>query len=471
MARNIWNRTHVPMPSAISSVHANFTAKTGTIVKNLLTEIDKVLKVLRSKYLQTEVRVLYVLRYDFNNSARSNKTFRVLKQLEQCINRLKEMKLDVALQNLKELCPNMSQCLQRVKVGEGDLPSQPTLEWQCLKVLGAAQLMSCALKRCSRAFILSKQHMRHEFIILNMVLISMFSRFWIIFRGILTCLSALYLHLLELRAEVTLARPMPYLTDFKLPADMADFLGPSHAALLDAEATPDVCVAAHEAGKERQKPPVMVNRQLMRKVKEDLGVAVRRELLLDASVKRVQTNHRTIAKKTILPNERRQSERERVCHRHTKQVATFKNMTSSLDKMIMWCQSRNMNSTKRRLTFLRLKCQQMRSAEAAGGNLQKKLRTFKRETRRVFCGVRGPLRKNTRPSTLCRRRGILRMSLSSLWRQFRSSKMRSKTTKRLKPKKRVSSMLANGDWLSRATASIFNDDYDDIDEIFASVGV
>ncbi|XP_077436210.1 nucleolus and neural progenitor protein isoform X2 [Vanacampus margaritifer] len=472
MAQDIWNRTHVLMPSAISSVRAKFTEKTGMIVKNLLTENDKVLKVLQSKYLQTEVRVLYVLRYDFHYSARSNKTFRVLKQLEQCINRLKKMKLDVALQSLKDLCPNMSQCLERVEARESDLPSQPTLEWQCLKVLGAAQLMSCALKRCSRAFVLSKQHMRHEFIILNMVITSMLSRFWVIFRGILTCLSALYQHLLELRAEVALARPMPFLTDFKLPADMAHFLDPSDAALLVAKTTSERCVAAHRAEKESHKPPVTVDhRRLMGKVKEDLGVAVRRELLLDASVVRVQTNHRTVAK-MILPQKRRQCERERVFQRHTKQVATFKNMSSSLDKMILWCKSHKMNPTKLRLTFLRLKCRQMRSAEAAGCNLQKKLRAFKREARRAFCGVRGPLqKKTTRPSALCRRRGCLRTRLTALWRQFRSSRMRNNATKRLKPKKRASSMLANADWLNTTTASMFNNDYDDIDDIFASVGL
>lgn len=107
-----------------------------------MTENDKVLKVLRSVFLQTEVRVLYDLLYNLNNGARGNKTFRVLKQarmqsnacdgggrvrserrifmrlihviqVEQCVNRLKEMKLDVALQSLTDLCPNRIQRLAR----------------------------------------------------------------------------------------------------------------------------------------------------------------------------------------------------------------------------------------------------------------------------------------------------------------------------------------------------------------------
>lgn len=40
-----------------------------------------------------------------------------------------------------------------INTGECDVPSQPMLEWLCLKVLGAAQLMSCTLNRCSRAFV------------------------------------------------------------------------------------------------------------------------------------------------------------------------------------------------------------------------------------------------------------------------------------------------------------------------------
>lgn len=39
-----------------------------------------------------------------------------------------------------------------IRIGECDVPSQPMLEWLCLKLLGAAQLMSCTLSRCSRAF-------------------------------------------------------------------------------------------------------------------------------------------------------------------------------------------------------------------------------------------------------------------------------------------------------------------------------
>lgn len=42
---------------------------------------DKVLKLIRSELLQTEIRVMYELLYTLNNSYRGNKTFRGLKQV------------------------------------------------------------------------------------------------------------------------------------------------------------------------------------------------------------------------------------------------------------------------------------------------------------------------------------------------------------------------------------------------------
>ncbi|XP_061648924.1 nucleolus and neural progenitor protein [Phyllopteryx taeniolatus] len=477
MARYPWNRINITIPSAVSKVCVHFTSKTDTTVKNLLAENENVLKVLRSRFLQTEVRVLYDLLYNLNNSARGNKTFRVLKQVEQCVNRLKEMKLDAALQSLSDMCPNGIQRRLSMKAGEADLPSQPRLEWQCLKVLGAAQLMNCTMKRCSRAFVLSKQHMKYEFIIVNLVITSMLSRLWVIFRGILASLSVLYQQLLALRAEVALARPMPFLTDFNLPANMADFLGPSDAALLVVKPKSDLHVTGHKANKERRKARVKANhRGQLRKVQQDLGVVVQRGLVLDTSVKSSQSISSTDAKNTILPEKQHLAERKRMFQRRMRQAATFKDTASNLEEMILWCKSQKLNKTKRLLTFLRLKCWRMRGAEAAGYNVQKKLQTFKQEVRQAFCRVQGPVLKTRRHSAACRRRGCLRTRLWSLRRQFRSSKMRNNVTNGLKSKKRVSLAVQTDDWISRTigrtTALMFNrSSTDDIDDIFALVGL
>lgn len=100
----------------------------------------------------------------------------------------------------------------------------------------------------------------------------------VIVRGILVHLSALYQPLLELRREVAKAQPMPFLTDFSLPAVMAQFLGPSDALLLPKK---PACVPqakdSKEGQHEKKKSSVKAeNRGKTRKVKEDLGVAIER---------------------------------------------------------------------------------------------------------------------------------------------------------------------------------------------------
>lgn len=70
---------------------------------------------------------------------------------------------------------------------------------------------------------------------------------------------------------------MPFLTNFTLPVDMADFLDPSDALLLAVKPKSGLRVTAHEAKEKRQKAPVKGNRhRRMKKVQEDLGVAVQR---------------------------------------------------------------------------------------------------------------------------------------------------------------------------------------------------
>uniref|UniRef100_H3C582 Nucleolus and neural progenitor protein-like N-terminal domain-containing protein n=1 Tax=Tetraodon nigroviridis TaxID=99883 RepID=H3C582_TETNG len=151
MAGEPWNRVNIPFPSAVSSVRIPFNSTTDASVKAVLGEKDHVLKLTQSEILQTEIRVLYKLLYILSNSYRGNKTFQGLKQVEQCINRLKMMKLEAALNDLTELSPNRIQSQLGRSAGECDVPSQPFLEWLCLRVLGAGHLMSCSLSRCSRA--------------------------------------------------------------------------------------------------------------------------------------------------------------------------------------------------------------------------------------------------------------------------------------------------------------------------------
>lgn len=47
-------------------------------------------------------------------------------------------------------------------------------------------------------------------------------------------------------------------------------------------------------------------------------------------------------------------------------ATTFTDMAKHLEEMILWCKSEHMGKEKRFLSFLRLKCQKLKSLEAAG---------------------------------------------------------------------------------------------------------
>ncbi|XP_070694279.1 nucleolus and neural progenitor protein isoform X2 [Pempheris klunzingeri] len=477
MAGELWNRVNIPFPSALSCIRVHFSSRTDANIKTLLVENEKVLKLIRNEILQTEVRVLYELLYILNNSNRGIKTFKGLKQVEQCINRLKNMKLDVALLELAELCPNRIQRGLSIKSGECDVPSQPMLEWLCLKVLGAAQLMSCTLNRCSRAFILSKQQMKwEEFIILNMVISSMLSRFWVIFRGILVSLSTLYQQLLELLREVADAQPMPFLTDFSLPADIAQFLGPSGAFLLTKQPAHIPHAKGHEEKQQQQrkkkKPSVKVKKQ-GGMVKEDLGVAVVRGIDLNPDMKHFLKVFSDFTEET------HEADGKQKFKKQVREATTFTEMATHIEEMIQWCKQQRMEKEKRLLTFLRLKCQRMKCLEAAGYNTQRKLRIFRQEA----CWASSPqgsVPRTCRSSAALRRNARRQTRFQSLRSQLKSSAVRrgvkQKRPKRLRKRTEVSPCGLSGDQRNRTTHEATSrtpdhDSNDDIDDIFASMGL
>ncbi|CAB1457560.1 unnamed protein product [Pleuronectes platessa] len=376
MAAEPWNRVNISFPGAVSSVRVPFSSATGTNVASLFGENAKVLKLLRSEILQTEVRVLYELLYILNNSFRGNKTLKGLKQVEQCVNRLKNMKLDVALDELTCLCPNRIQRNLSIKTGSCDVPSQPMLEWLCLKVLGAAQLMSCTLDRCCRAFSLSHQHMKcEEFIILNLVITSLLSRLWVIFRGVLVSLSTLYQQLLEFLREVAQAQPMPFLTAFSLPPDVAQLLSPSHALMLIKRPKPGSHTKEHKEAQKKEKISTarVKKRGQKGRVREDLGVAIQRGLVHDTDMKPFLQVFRNFQE---TPNK---SDGTLRFQKLVGEATSFTDMAACLEEQITWCKSQQRKKEKRLLTFLRLKCHKMTCLEAAGYNVQRKLPSFRRE--------------------------------------------------------------------------------------------
>ncbi|XP_028993306.1 nucleolus and neural progenitor protein [Betta splendens] len=470
MAGEPWNRVNIPFPGALSSVRIHFSKKTGANVKALLVESTNVLKIINSELLQTEVRVLYQLLYNLENSFRGNKTFKCLQQVEQCINRLKNMKLDVALQDLTDLCPNEIQRGVSLKTGNCGVPSQPMLEWLGLKLLGAAQLMSCTLTRCSRAFIFTKQQLNlEEFVVLNMVIIGMVSRLWVICRGILISLPPLYKQLLVLLREVAHAQPMPYLTDFSLPADMTQFFPPSDILYLKKQSKQD--------SRAKRSKETTVNQGHARNTKEDLGVALKRDIVVYADTKpllEVIRHLREAPKGKDLSQETKAAKKKQKFRKQLRDATTFTDMAKHLEEMILWCKSENMGKEKCFLTFLRLKCQKLKSLEASGYNIQRKLQTFRKEA----CWASSP--QGSMPKTCCfsaavRRNAHLRTRLHSLRSQFKSSLFKKNSRKRRQRRTHLSGVSEDCP-RSRTThepspQNTESDGYDDIDDIFSSISL
>ncbi|KAF4086848.1 hypothetical protein AMELA_G00089080 [Ameiurus melas] len=238
MAVEPWNKINIPYPGVAAAGRIPFNTRTAVVTEAVVVHCGNVLKLLDSCVLNTEIRVVHELLYVLHNGFRQHKPFLAIKQVQQCINRLQDMKLQAVLKDLQELCPNQIQRDVGVDVGHCDVPSQPMLEWFCLKVLGASSLLCRTLDQCTKAFSLTRQHLHlSEFIMLNLVLTCMLSRLWVFFRGILRTLVPVYEGIMDLLREVVHCRPMTFLPDFTLPGDLAVFLGPTYADLLEERST------------------------------------------------------------------------------------------------------------------------------------------------------------------------------------------------------------------------------------------
>ncbi|KAG5282880.1 hypothetical protein AALO_G00035740 [Alosa alosa] len=354
-----WNKINIPFPSAVSVYRIPYSEATDTVVQYVVAKSEKFLQMFCSEVLQTEIRVLYDVLYVINNSFRRHKPFRALKQVEQCINRVKEMKLQEAVQDLWVACPKKAQRTMGLECGECEVPSQAILEWTCVKMVGGAHLLTCLLDHCSRAFILIRRHLQTgDFLILNLLLISMLSRLWVLFRGLLRALLPLYQCCLELLEPVSSARPLPYLSGCTLPAELATALGPSGTALLDVV---DPTGRARRTGRRGARPTLLS--RLFGQEGQDPGAA---------EGGRTGTRGGDLA--------------------------------VTLQEVIQWCRDRKLSQERRSLAFMCVKCRRMVSMEADGQSVTRRLQLFQRALRWGL--LHGRWRSPQR-----------RHSLRTLWRQ------------------------------------------------------
>lgn len=182
---------------------------------------------LKSRTLDAEVDVLCSVLYSNHNRLGHHRQHLALRQVEQCLKRLKYMNLEGSIEDLSQLL--FANKTQPGATENRVVPSQPVMEVVLMKVLGGCKLLLRLLDCCCKTFLLTVKHLGlREFIILNLVMVGLVSRLWVLHKGLLRRLISLYEPLLGLHQEISRIQPMPYFKDFAFPSNITDFLGPSY---------------------------------------------------------------------------------------------------------------------------------------------------------------------------------------------------------------------------------------------------
>uniref|UniRef100_A0A8C2D9T5 Nucleolus and neural progenitor protein n=1 Tax=Cyprinus carpio TaxID=7962 RepID=A0A8C2D9T5_CYPCA len=329
MANEPWNKTCIPFPSAVSSSRIPFTDSTDTLIESLLTGCEKVLTLLCSEVLQTEIRVLYELLYVLNNGFRQHKPFRVLKQVRYRLNELYTVFHVMVLRICVSLCRDAG-----AEIGECDVPSQPMLEWLCLKLLGASSLLARTLERCTQAFMLTRQHLLlSEFVVLNVVITSMLSRL---------C-----------------TKPVISSTGVFVAIDNNTLCGSKRSFFSFMPKLFYVKIVFHE-------DVFIIEMQSL--VNFDTffpKMSLETEMKTDISSQAAVFQKRKFLK--LL-----------------RKVSSFRNMAAHLKEMMRWCRSCKFNQERKHLAFLHLRCLRMESLEDEGVRVEKRLKRFKLKVQKAL---------------------------------------------------------------------------------------
>lgn len=106
---------------------------------------------LKSQTLDAETDVLCAVLYSNHNRMGRHKPHLALKQVEQCLKRLKSMNLEDSIQDMSELLSPSEN--QPVTTKACVIPSQPVVELVLMKILGACKLLLRLLDCCCKTFL------------------------------------------------------------------------------------------------------------------------------------------------------------------------------------------------------------------------------------------------------------------------------------------------------------------------------
>ncbi|KAB1283453.1 Nucleolus and neural progenitor protein [Camelus dromedarius] len=224
-----WNRVRIPKAGSRSEVTVQDpSAALDLCIAAVIKECCLVTLSLKSQILDAETDVLCAVLYSNHNRMGRHKPHLALKQVEQCLKRLKNMNLEGSIQDLSESFSSNEN--QPVATRACVIPSQPVVEFVLMKILGACKLLLRLLDCCCKTFLLTVKHLGlQEFIILNLVMVGLVSRLWyvctVLYKDVLKRLISLYEPLFGLLQEVSRIQPLPYFKGFTFPSDIAEFLG------------------------------------------------------------------------------------------------------------------------------------------------------------------------------------------------------------------------------------------------------
>ncbi|XP_004331432.2 nucleolus and neural progenitor protein isoform X1 [Tursiops truncatus] len=410
-----WNRVRLPKAGSRSTVTVQDPgAALDLCIAAIIKECCLVTLSLKSQILDAETDVLCAVLYSNHNRMGRHKPHLALKQVEQCLKRLKNMNLEGSIQDLSESFSSNEN--QPVNTKACVIPSQPVVELVLMKILGASKLLLRLLDCCCKTFLLTVKHLGlQEFIILNLVMVGLVSRLWVLYKDVLKRLVSLYEPLFGLLQEVSRIQPLPYFKGFTFPSDIAEFLGEPYFEIFKkkmptafaAKGVTKLLNKLFLTKEQSQRSSEETLLRISKKAKQmkintqnnvDLGQPVKNKKILkekssefDVRAFCKQLKHRAIQANSFefkcsqskLKATKRSSWKAigtpcvKSLVQRFRETDTFVQLSEEIQMAILWCRSKKLKAQTTFLGNKLLKSNRLKHVEAQGYSLPKKLECIK----------------------------------------------------------------------------------------------
>ncbi|KAM8819918.1 nucleolus and neural progenitor protein [Eudromia elegans] len=345
-----WNRLDVAWPAGGATVAVPGHDAAARSARALRRRCEEAGGRLRGRAARAEAALLRSVLRAYRRSLRRHRPFQALRQVEQCLGRMERAELAGCLEALAGLLPRGG------ARGPCSVPGRAVLETAALRVLGGCRLVVRLLECCSKAFLLSVQHLcSGEFILLNTVASGLLSRLRVQYRWVLQSLVSLYEVLWTLLDLVSKTQQTPYIKGFTFPSDIGDFLGASVCAEVKKMArAPKGTKAARWLRKLFPDAP-----EAAPEAERDLGISI------TSAPSKVQS--------VSLCSRLAKSPHARSLVQMFQKATSFGELSEALRKAILWCKGNKLKSAAYFLRNKLLKSNRLHHVEAQGCSLQKKL--------------------------------------------------------------------------------------------------